>query len=66
MFDIIYEEPDWNWHFRALSRGWFGSPDYYFEVREVLIDYILHNSRRFENHLLEELDEYIKKMIEDD
>ena len=47
MFDIIYEEPDENWLFRALSRGWFGSPDYYSEVREIFIDYILHNSRRF-------------------
>ena len=51
IFDIIYEEPDWKWLFRALSRGWFGSPDYYSKVRVVLIDYILHNSRRFEKHL---------------
>ena len=60
MLDIIYDWPDGNWLFRALSRGWFGSPDYYSEVREVLIDYILHNSIGFENHLPEELDEYIK------
>ena len=58
IFDIIYEEPDENWLFRTLSRGWFGSSDYFSEVREVLIDYILHNSRRFENHLPEELNEY--------
>ena len=31
---------------------------------KILIYYILHN-RRFENHLPEELDEYIKKMMED-
>ena len=65
MFDIIYEELDGNWLFRALSRGWFGSLDYYSEVREVLIDYIIHNSKRFESHLPEELDEYIPKMMED-
>ena len=65
IFDIIYEESVENWQFRSLSRRWFGSPDYHSEVREILIDYIPHNSRRFENHLPEELDEYIRKMMED-
>ena len=65
MFEIIYEEPEENWLFWALRRGWFGSPGYYSEVREILINYILHNSTRFENHLPEELNEYIKNMMED-
>ena len=51
--------------FRALSRRCFGSPDSYSEVREILIDYILHNCYRLENHLPEELDEYIQKMMQD-
>ena len=61
IFGITYEVSYENWLFRALSRGCFGSPDYYSEVRKIIIDYILLNSRRFENHLSEELDEYIKK-----
>ena len=65
IFDIIYEDPDGNWLFKALSRGCFGSSDYNSEVWEILLDYILHNRRRFENHLPEELDEYIQKMMED-
>ena len=28
-FDIIKEESDGNWMFRALSRGWFGTPLYH-------------------------------------
>ena len=53
--------PDGNRPLRALSRGCFGFQDYYSKVREILIDYILHNSKKFENHLHEELDEYIQK-----
>ena len=55
----------WKLTLKGFKQGCFGSPDYYSEVREILIDYILHNSRRFENHLPEELDEYIKKIMED-
>ena len=37
MLDIIYEESNQNWLLRALSRGYFWSPDYYSEVREILL-----------------------------
>ena len=51
--------------FRALSRGWFGSPEFHMEVRENLCDYVLHNSIRFEHHLPTVLSEYISKMLDD-
>ena len=36
MLDIIYKEQDGNWLFKALSRRCFISPDYFYEVREIL------------------------------
>ena len=64
-FDIIEEESDGNCLFRALSRGCFGSPDYHFDIRESIWDYILHNRKRFADHLPQDIDEYIQKMLED-
>ena len=51
--------------FRALSRGCFGSPDYHFDIRESIWDYILHNRKRFADHLPQDIDEYIQKMLGD-
>ena len=64
-FDIIKEEPDGNFLFRALNRRCFGSPDYRFDIRESIWDYILHNRKRFADHLPQDIDEYIHKMLED-
>ena len=47
-FDIIEEEFDGNCLFRALCRGYFGSPDYHFDISESIWDYILHNRKRFQ------------------
>ena len=51
--------------FRALNRGCFGSPEFHGEIRESIWDYILHNNQRFANHLLQEANEYVQKMLED-
>ena len=61
-FDIIEEESDGNCLFRALSRGCFGSPDYHLDIRESIWDYILQNRK---DHLPQDIDEYIQKMLED-
>ena len=61
----MQEEPDGNCIFRALSRGWFGSPEYNLGVIESLCDYVFQYSIRFEHHLLTVLFEYISKMLED-
>ena len=53
-FNITEEEPDGNWLFRALRRGFFGSPEFHGEIRESIWDYILHNNKRFANHLPQE------------
>ena len=37
--DIIKEESDGNCMFRALSRGWFGTPLYHSKIREFIYDY---------------------------
>ena len=62
-FDIIEEESDGNCLFRALSRRCFGSPDYHFDIRESIWDYILHNRKRFADYLPQEIDEYIQKSL---
>ena len=51
--------------FRALSRECFGSPEFHREIRESIWDYILHNNQRFTNHLHQEANEYVQKMLED-
>ena len=40
-FDIIKEESDGNCMFRALSRGWFGTPLCHNKIRESICDYII-------------------------
>ena len=62
---IRYNRSDGNCLFRALSGGFFGPPDYYFEIREYIWDYILHNRKRFADHLPQGIDKYIHKMLED-
>ena len=64
-FDIIEVGSYGNCLFRALSRGCFGSHDYHFDIRESIWDYILHNRKRFADHLPQDIDEYIQKMLED-
>ena len=64
-FDIIEEESDGNCLFRALSRRCFGSPDYHFDIRESIWDYIFHNRKSFVDNLPQDIDEYIQKMLED-
>ena len=61
----IIEESDGNCLFRALSGGFFGPPDYHSDIRESIWDYILHNRKRFADHLPQGIDEYIHKMLED-
>ena len=41
-FDIIKEESDGNGMFRALSRGWFGTPLCHNKIRESICDYTQH------------------------
>ena len=64
-FKITEEEPDWNCLFKALSRGCFGSTGFNGEIRESIWDYILHNNQMFANHLPQEANEYVHKMLED-
>ena len=61
----ITEELDENCLFRALSSGCFGSPKFQGKIRESIWDYILHSNQRFANHLPQEANEYVKKMLED-
>ena len=64
-FDIIKEESDGNCMFRALSRGWFGTPLYHNKIREFVCDYITYHSDRFKDHLPWDINEYIDRMLED-
>ena len=50
-FDLIKEESDGNCMFRALSRGWFGTPLYHNKIRKSICDYITYHSDRFKDHL---------------
>ena len=42
--DLIKEESDGNCMFRALSRGWFGTPLCHNKIRESICDYIIKSS----------------------
>ena len=55
----ITEESDGNCLFRALSRGFFGSPEFHGEIRKSIWDYILHNNKRFANSLAQEANECV-------
>ena len=50
--------------FRALSRGWFGTPLYHNKIRESICDYITYHSDRFKDHLPWDINEYIDRMLE--
>ena len=62
-FDIIEEESDGNCLFRALSIGCFGSPDYHFNIRESIWNYILHNRKIFADHLPQDIDNIYRKCL---
>ena len=64
-FDINKEESDGNCMFRALSRGWFGTPLYHNMIKESICDYIAYHSDRFKDHLPWDINEYIDRMLED-
>ena len=64
-FNITEEEPDGICLFLTLSRGCFESPEFHGEIRESIWDYILHNNQRSANHLPQEANEYVQKMLED-
>ena len=40
-------------------------PEFHGEIRESIWDYILHNNQRFADHLPQETNEYVQKMLED-
>ena len=55
----------WKLAFQVLSIEYFGSADYYSEVREILLDYILKNNR-FRDNFFVKLNEYkYPKMMEE-
>ena len=64
-FNITEEEPDGNCLFRILSCGYFESPEFHGEIRESIWNNILHNNQRFANHLPQEGNKFVQKMLED-
>ena len=66
IYNLIQEDSDNNWMFRALSRTTFGSPEYHREIRVQVANYIEVNREQFENFIVGDFNQYVKKIRDSD